>query len=511
MRCTPKFALALALSAPTLAAQGLTHSGGTLGSSLSYTVTGSPGVIYALLPSFSTGPTPLALLDPADPRLLGVGIELAGLWSVGVLLGGSAQVNYGLPVAAAANGLALHAQAVEVIVAPSFFAGITPRVSTTLGLPGESAKVIGVPVVDRLGHTATSLLDGRVLLAGGGDYTDLQAPQLTDQLETYDAQTESFTPLIGSLSKARTAHVAVRLADGRVLIIGGADLTASGTVEVDLYDPSTNAVTSAASMSTARAVPSAVLLSDGRVFVSGGAGFYDPADLAASLGSATDKTELYDPATNSWTAGPDLPKPRAAHGASVLPDGRVLLSGGVEVTLIFGLPVPAITNDCRLYDPITNSLAPAAAFVGQSGLHAQLTRSDGRAYIVGGGDLDIASFNLTPLSQVQSYDASSNSWTTHSSLTVPRGYIGLFEAKGRLWAVGGVQSVDVALATFTPSVAIESLGDPLLGWTQHGDILHGRDLSISALSNGGERILTTGTIAPTASGGVVNAEAFYLP
>ena len=69
-------ALGLLATAPEASAQAeLTRTGGVLGSTMSYTIEGGPFELFAFLPSTTTGPTPLAILDPADPRLLGVGLD----------------------------------------------------------------------------------------------------------------------------------------------------------------------------------------------------------------------------------------------------------------------------------------------------------------------------------------------------------------------------------------------------------------------------------------------------
>src|SRR5690242_3552049 len=71
----------------------------------------------------------------------------------------------------------------------------------------------------RSAHTATLLLDDRVLITGG--YL-IEANRYTvlNTAEIYDPTTETFVPT-GSMSNARSGHTATRLPDGRVLIAGG--------------------------------------------------------------------------------------------------------------------------------------------------------------------------------------------------------------------------------------------------------------------------------------------------
>ena len=503
-------ALALALS-PLAAAQELSYSGGVLGKQITYTVTGNPGALYALVPSFQTGPTPLALIDPGNPGLLQVGIDLSALWTFGNLFGGTSSTVFPLPTSAALHGMPLYAQAVYITLAPSFFGAVSNRVDMTLGLGGESELTLGSPHLNRLGQTMTALEDGRVLLAAGADFSIPPSGPLTDTLEVYDPQTESFELLSSVLPVARTGHVAVELADGRVLILGGADSNAMGLKNAEVFDPATDSVTAVAPMLEQRALPVAVLLSDGRVFVSGGAQVYDQTNLLNTFGSATQKTEIYDPVANTWSPGPDLPQPRLAHGGSLLPDGRVLLTGGLEVQVVFGVPFPTVSDDCRLYDPSGNTLAPAAPLPQAGGLHAQITRSTGEVYVAGGATVTFPLLAVTPFNQVYSYSPAVDAWTVRPSMNVARGYLGLFETQDRLWAIGGVSGVVVATSAFTPSVAVESLGDPLQPWTQHGNMVEGRDLSTTVLLEDLERLFTAGTISPEGANMVINAEAFYLP
>jgi hypothetical protein len=118
----------------------------------------------------------------------------------------------------------------------------------------------------------------------------------------------------------------VALDDGGALAFGYEDLAVgrSPSVRVERFDPATRSWGQAAPMSTPRADAMAVRLADGRVLVAGGA-TSDEMDAAAQ---ALATTEIYDPDADRWSAGPDLLEPRKDGHALLLEDGSVLIHGG---------------------------------------------------------------------------------------------------------------------------------------------------------------------------------------
>ncbi len=137
--------------------------------------------------------------------------------------------------------------------------------------------------------TATLLINGRVLLAGGvdEDYRFASA-------DLYDWSTGTFSAT-GSLPSARSAHTATLLTDGRVLIAGGGieESPPNGTyASAELYDPPSGAFVPTGGMTARRSYHAATLLNNGKVLVTGGVYWLaTPAPPAATVASA----ELYTP------------------------------------------------------------------------------------------------------------------------------------------------------------------------------------------------------------------------
>jgi hypothetical protein len=168
----------------------------------------------------------------------------------------------------------------------------------------------------RSGQTATLLPDGRILFVGGvgRGWTFLRSAEL------YDPETGRSEP-VGSMNVPRESHSATLLADGRVLIIGGhsgrrqkMEVYASA----ELFDPQTRRFEAAGTLATAHHKHDAIKLADGRVLVIGGA---DRTDRVHYL-----TTEIFSSRTSSFEPGPSMANRRykIAGTSILLPGGDVL-------------------------------------------------------------------------------------------------------------------------------------------------------------------------------------------
>jgi hypothetical protein len=127
----------------------------------------------------------------------------------------------------------------------------------------------------------------------------------------------------GSLAEARRLHTATLLLDGRVLVVGGYSSAGAHIASAEIYDPAIGTWSPAGTLAIPRGAHSAALLPDGRVLVAGG--YYRPTPTTSS---PTASAEIYDPNTGSWAMTGSMSTPRHWHTATALPGGAVLVAGG---------------------------------------------------------------------------------------------------------------------------------------------------------------------------------------
>jgi hypothetical protein len=228
--------------------------------------------------------------------------------------------------------------------------------------PGSLAAIAPMTVA-RAAHTATTLRDGRVLIAGGLDAAGRIA-------ELFDPTSRTFART-GSLAVARSGHTATLLADGRVLIAGGYNgQYLNGT---EIFDPTRGQFTPGPKMTSPRSGHLAVPLRDGRLLFVGG----------VSTGwTFLSSAELFDPRANRFESTGAMSVPRESHTAVRLPNGEVLVAGGhrgrrVNITLY---------ASAEVYDPATAAFRATGSMARRRHKHAAVALADGRVLVTGGAD-----------------------------------------------------------------------------------------------------------------------------
>jgi hypothetical protein len=294
--------------------------------------------------------------------------------------------------------------------------------------------------VARSGHTATLLASGKVLVAGGdgGGF---------GTAEIYDPAADAWTTT-GAMNFLHTDHVAVLLGDGRVLVTGGGPTTIVGygpqgsrtaKSPAELYNPTTDSWSIAATPAYDRPVkPTATLLKNGRVLVVGGQ------YMDASSDEALERSEIYDPTANTWSAA--TPETRAGarqfHTAAMLGNGDVVIAGGERDWSAVGFVSmyhPDSNSWTQLPNMHDNRCAPASALL-----------ASGMVLVVGGG---CAGPDET--ATAEEFDPQSYRWYAVASLPSLRGSLQLVALQdGRVLGLGGMEEAGMPTAlaeVFIPS------------------------------------------------------------
>ena len=252
--------------------------------------------------------------------------------------------------------------------------------------------VVGITPMSapRAAHTATALPDGRVLVAGGF-FESVRAGQ---SAELYDAKSKQFSPL-PRMRTMRHSHSATLLPNGKVLIAGGYAAGSEVTTSAELFDPVTHTFTPTGALRGARAGHVAVLLTNGKVLMAGGVG-----PSWSFLSSA----ELYDPATGQFSPTGSMTESRESHVAARLLDGRVLIAGGHRDRR----ENIKLYTSAEVYDAITGLFKRVGDMQVRRHKHDATLLQDGRVLVTGGSDErdDKGAYNSTEF-----FDPNSNTFT----------------------------------------------------------------------------------------------------
>ena len=298
--------------------------------------------------------------------------------------------------------------------------------------PGTGAwSVEASNLTGRIEHAATLLQDGRVLVVGGvPQYSQCSSSQSAETL-TPGAQSWVAT---GSLPAVVGSGMAVaRLKDGRVLVSGGGNRCGAVYATSALFDPSTNTWSATSSMNVPREFHSLVLLADGRVLAAGGVtgspfnmvasaevfnpatGLWTPVGTAAreratacgqymqtflttlqsgvvlaagawmggcqSGAFPSTNADVYNPATGNWAPVGALNTGRASTTPTILPDGRVLLAGGMV-----GTPSSAPSASAEIFNPATGTWSLTGSLAAPRANHTATLLAGGTVLIAGGSD-----------------------------------------------------------------------------------------------------------------------------
>jgi hypothetical protein len=281
----------------------------------------------------------------------------------------------------------------------------------------------------------------------------------------------------GDMSFDRTAHTATLLQNGKVLIAGGdacmfdqyyGDCPLSSA---EVYDSSLGAFTTTGSMSVKRVFHTATLLSNGKVLVTGGH------DASA---------ELYDPTSGAFAVTGSMSVGRNSHTATLLASGKVLIAGGQSVS--------GALATAELYDPNSGTFAATGTMAAQRSSHTATLLTNGKVLIAGGSN------STGELATAELYDPATGSFTAANNMVSKRAFhTATLLSTGNVLVTGGsVNKVQLSSAEVYDVVA-GSFG------ATTGPMIAARDSHFAVLLANGAVLVAGGSFA---SNGAFTAELY---
>jgi hypothetical protein len=287
----------------------------------------------------------------------------------------------------------------------------------------------GSMTVARTAHAATLIDDGRVLILGGDDVRNNSLR--VGSAELYDSGTGTFTAT-GSLLEIRSCSTATSLGNHRILVAGGAaDFSAGGKndVQAELYDVLTSTFSATGSLTAGqRAYNTATLLPDGNVLVAGGVPLI-------SMAPVDPHADVYDVGAGTFNTTGNMTVPRFKHTGTMLANGRVLIAGGSSGS--------SLNASAELFNPLTGTFASTGSMMVARYSHTATVLGDGRVLIAGGADN-----NDKALGSAELYDPTTGAFSGTGSMLARRyDHSATLLCDGTVLIVGGSESNSIVLTS----------------------------------------------------------------
>lgn len=296
-----------------------------------------------------------------------------------------------------------------------------PATTAVFGQPDSWSARANIPSDGS--HRSTCAIAGKIYVMGG----EIEVPGEEDEegrLEAYDPSTDTWSTLADM--PTQTVDATASAVNGKCYIIGGSQEGDEGkmlaSVDVDEYDPKTDTWRARAPLPQKRALAGSAAV-DGKIYVFGGARSFDLDALAVAT------VDIYDPATDSWSTGADMPTPRGEMGVAAL-DGFIYTVGGV--TALRDLPHSDVLER---YDSATDSWTTLAPMpTSRWGL--ALSVADGALYATGGTD------NENALATLERYDPETDSWSAGANMSQRRAFLSSASLDEQVYVLAGVSNLD---------------------------------------------------------------------
>lgn len=236
-------------------------------------------------------------------------------------------------------------------------------------------------------------------------------------------------------------------------------------------------------MNKSRAAHTATLLGSGKVLITGG---FSGGENGMS------GTEIFDPATKTFAPGSNMSVARASHTATLLPDGRVLIAGGFNGNYL---------DSAEIYDPKTGQFKAAGKMTMPRSEHVAVLLDNGKVLLAGG-----VGTGWTFLADAELYDPATNSFTRTGSMTTAReSHTAVLLKNGQVLIAGGHRGRREAIEIYRSA----EIYDP-----QKGEFAPVSDLNVkrhkheAVLLNDGRVLIIGGSDERDSSGAYTSVEIY---
>lgn len=311
-------------------------------------------------------------------------------------------------------------------------------------------------VEPRLIATACLLPNGKVLIMGGSDLSSCELYDPTAETWTFDA----------SMAVGRHHFTSAILPTGKIIAIGDEGLT--GDKRCEIYDPIVGSWTSQETLQTARIAPAITLLPipncSTNILITGG---------EDGNRMAFNSCELFNYKENTTALTGSMSVARTHHTMNLMP----LLSGEVLVT--GGRNGSGPLNSAEIYNPATGTWISVASMATARFDHTATLLKDGRILVTGGEN----SIGYTNTCEIWS----DSGWTTTSAMATPRAmHTAVLLLDGRVMVMGGETTGRDIISTC-------EIYDPVSGiWSSAPNMITARSLHVSVLLQSGKVFIIGG-------------------
>ena len=321
-----------------------------------------------------------------------------------------------------------------------------------------------------------TLLTDGRVLVAGGTDDSIHSAEL------FDPATGGFEPVSGGMIHVRMGHSAALVPGGKVLIAGGGDSNGALFPIAELFDPATQTFSATGNILQARTHATATLLPGGKVLLAGG---------QDSQGTLLSTAELYDPGTGTFSPTGNMQSPRAEHTATLLANGKVLLLGSSKSIA-----------EAELFDPATGVFTATGPLSTPRAHHTAVLLPGGKVLVLGGAETMMPGGGGAPpapvsLDSVEVYDPASGKFETVGKLLVARdSHTATLLSSGAVLVAGGyVHGFDGDAQPYFETMFQAELIDPAsFTSTPAASLEQARAEHIATILNNGQILVTGGRV-----------------